>query len=543
MNVCTKNLTGQLFGAMAFLALIVNAASAAEVHSNGVGGGNWSAPATWKTRTVPTADDVVVIARGDVVAFDRNDSDKITCAQIAIDPKGGLEFKSVGTVVMAVGGPIESYGSIRIDASKVSKDTDRMELRLVAKDYAARSIKLLKGSSFQMRGKVTEPASKNAVLISMPGNAKLAAPNVNDLQAAQGLIDAIPGVMLDMNNVRVTDMVVQGTGINNTGSKPTERLNLTDCYFTSTSRVFFTSCDTPTLVKSTFGDLQAPIKILPVTLNSSPLCELSENKFYGYQLAVHGISLTEPSINDNYFEGCDTALTFTSCSGVMAKRNKIKACGTGLSFNTSSSVIEDISIDGAKSGLYLEGASACQATSFVVANVPQGGFGATLQGAADLKLINTNLTPAQIKLGVPKSQKVVVSCNYFVVVRVPGKMDGPKGKPAVHIVRENINPPLKEGAQDMMIRNTPAELYDNECTALPATLRAITVRGWQMLADTTIVPAPEYHAEIGKIVREGAKGDEEDVFKMVKKGPTFRPDEKFYRAKPNSDPETMTIKP
>ena len=143
---------------------------------------------------------------------------------------------------------------------------------------------------------------------------------------------------------------------------------------------------------------------------------------------------------------------------------------------------------------------------------------------------------------MPKSQKVVVSCNYFVVVKVPGKIEG-KGRPSVNIVRENINPPLKDGAQDMMIRNTPADLYDNEMTALPSTLKALTVRGWQMLADTTILPSPEYHAEIGKVVREGAKGDEEDVFKLVKKGPQFKPDEKFYRAKPDGDPETLTIKP
>jgi hypothetical protein len=538
-----RRMSGLIAVAISSLCCLAQPGFAAEVHSNGVGGGNWSAPATWKTRAVPTPDDIVVIARGDVVAFDRDDTGKITCAQLNVDPRGGLEFKPVGTIVMCVAGPIESYGSIRIDATKVPKDVDRMELRLVAKDYAARSVKMLKGSSFQVRGKSIGPdKEKNAVLASMPGNAPPAAPNVNDLTAAQGLIDAVTGVMLDINNTRVTDMVVQGSGINNTGSKPTERLNITDCAFTSTSRVFFTSCDTPTLVKCVFGDPKKPVKILPVTLNSSPLCELGDNKFYGYQLAVHGISLTEPSIQDNLFEDCDTAMTFTSSTGVMIKRDTINKCATGISFNSSTAVIEDTMIDGAKSGLYLEGSSSLQATSFGVTNVPAGGMGATLLGSSEMKLLNSNLAPAQIKLGVPKSQKSVVNCNYFVVVRVPGQIGGPKGKPAVNIVRENITPPLKEGAQDLMVRNSPADVYD-EHTALPGTLRAVTVRGWEMLADGKIQPAPTYHAEIGKIVREGAKGDEEDVFKLVKKGPQFTPDEKLFRAKPDSDPPTLSINP
>jgi len=517
---------------------------AAEVHSNGVGGGNWSSPSTWKARAVPAADDLVVIARGDIVAFDRDDTGKITCAQLSIDAKGGLEFKANGTVVMAVGGRIESYGAIRIDASKLPRATDRMELRFVGKDYASRNLKLLKGSSLQVRGKTDEKGEKTASIVSLPGNAPPPGPNVNDIQSAHSLIEAVAGVMLDMNNTRLSDVAVHATGINNTGSKSTERFNITDCVFASSSRVFLTSCDTPTIVKCTFGDPQKPLKMLPMTLNSSALCEISENKFYGYMLGINGLALVEPSFTDNLFEGCDAALTVTSSSGSMLKRNTIRGGNVGLTVNAGSAVVEDTVIDGVKMGLSLEGASSIQATNLAVKNIPEGGFAATLvSAAAELKLLNASVAPAQIKNGAPKSNKAIVTSNYFVVVKVPGKIGGPKGKPAVHVVRENINPPLKEGAQDMMVRNTPGGLYDNECSALPGTLSAITVRGWQLLADGTVTPAPEYHVEVGKIVREGAKGEEEEVFKQVTRGPKFRPDEKFYRAKPDADPPTLTVNP
>src|SRR5215471_6089991 len=105
------------------LGLLTAGVRAAEIHSNGRGGGEWSDPATWRGKAAPGPDDDVVIARGDAVVFDRNDdhvkfsetgaalvgsaataigprtlgagavllagvSGKASCRQLHIDPKG-----------------------------------------------------------------------------------------------------------------------------------------------------------------------------------------------------------------------------------------------------------------------------------------------------------------------------------------------------------------------------------------------------------------------------------------------------------------------
>ena len=52
---------------LAVLAL-AHPAMAAEIHSNGRGGGKWDDPATWHSGVVPAADDTVVIAMRDTQA-------------------------------------------------------------------------------------------------------------------------------------------------------------------------------------------------------------------------------------------------------------------------------------------------------------------------------------------------------------------------------------------------------------------------------------------------------------------------------------------
>src|SRR5204862_6192857 len=92
------------------LLVATTAASAAEVHSNGLGGGDWSDPLSWREKSMPTPEDDAVISRGDVIAFDRNDDGKTTCKQIFIDPNGTFTFKTgQGRVVCSVGGQIESF--------------------------------------------------------------------------------------------------------------------------------------------------------------------------------------------------------------------------------------------------------------------------------------------------------------------------------------------------------------------------------------------------------------------------------------------------
>src|SRR5207244_7100623 len=82
-------------------------AQAAEITSNGTGGGRWDDAATWRGKAVPGPGDEVVIAKDDVVAFDRNDDGKITCKKLFLDPRGKLTFKTGGKRILCVDGQVE----------------------------------------------------------------------------------------------------------------------------------------------------------------------------------------------------------------------------------------------------------------------------------------------------------------------------------------------------------------------------------------------------------------------------------------------------
>src|SRR5207248_1848768 len=114
---------------------------AAEIASNGFGGGAWSDPASWRGKKVPGPDDDIIIQKNDVVVFDRGDTGKPTCRKLQIDPRGGLTFKTgAGKLVLAVTEPIETYGAIRLDGTKSA--SDEFELRLIGDAAGKRLVKL-----------------------------------------------------------------------------------------------------------------------------------------------------------------------------------------------------------------------------------------------------------------------------------------------------------------------------------------------------------------------------------------------------------------
>ena len=69
-------------------------AYAAEISTNGLGGGPWNDPTTWSGKIVPGPADDVVIRKFDIVVFNRDDSTKASCRKLQIDPRGGLTFKT-----------------------------------------------------------------------------------------------------------------------------------------------------------------------------------------------------------------------------------------------------------------------------------------------------------------------------------------------------------------------------------------------------------------------------------------------------------------
>ena len=115
-------------------------AVAADIHSNGRGGGVWSDPGTWKGSALPGTGDVAIVATGDGVIFDGTNTERLTCRQLMIDPRGILSFKAdEGQYVLSVGGPVETYGTIRMEGSKAPEGS--MELRLMGTQEETRAVR------------------------------------------------------------------------------------------------------------------------------------------------------------------------------------------------------------------------------------------------------------------------------------------------------------------------------------------------------------------------------------------------------------------
>ena len=111
--------------------VLTNWVYAEEIHSNRLGGGFWSDSSTWVGKIVPTSNDEVIISARDMVVFDRNDVDKPSCKKLLLDPNAVLTFQNgFGRRTFSVDGAIESYGSIKMDASSSLKDV--MEIRLIS---------------------------------------------------------------------------------------------------------------------------------------------------------------------------------------------------------------------------------------------------------------------------------------------------------------------------------------------------------------------------------------------------------------------------
>ena len=159
----------------AALSLALAPAGAAELHSNGLGGGDWSDPLSWREKAVPTAEDDAVISRGDIMAFDRDDDGKTTCKQIFIDPNGSLTFKTGGgRIVCCVAGQIESFGAILIDGSRSS--SDKFELRLTGPAATDRTIKLMKGGKLTASGRRSLAHGKHNVTIASSADPEVKTP-------------------------------------------------------------------------------------------------------------------------------------------------------------------------------------------------------------------------------------------------------------------------------------------------------------------------------------------------------------------------------
>ncbi len=513
--------------AIVLLFTLTAAGGAKEVTSNGLGGGRWSDTATWRGGVVPTAEDDAVIGARDTVLFDRDDSETPSCRQLILDPNSNLAFQSgLGKRILTVNGPIEAYGSLKMHAAAAS---DQMEIRLASTVPAERAIKLGKGASLLVLGRSDLPKGQYnaAIVVSAPPVAKL---------PATGTLTAATRTVIDLQNARIENLAISATMIDNTGAKPNERCNFAGNLFAGQTTLSISSCDTPVVVKNTFeAQKNTMVRPAALALGSCPLAEIRGNRITGSYAIGISISSCECSAIDNFVEDCAQGIVWHT-GRAMLKNNTLRNCKTGMALRTVTGSAEDTFVEGCD--LPVSTASAkVQLTSVIITNPPQGPLMEMTRSSVGL--LNCNILPNQIKsvrdATLPRivdDSDPAVETLEFLVVSLKGTVP-PRAQ--VEVVTSNPAAPRAAGAADLNIRNSPAQVRNNGLTALPQSLTPLIVKSWQMDEESKVVPAPEYTLNVLEPPAEA--GAKPRILKSVK----IKPDESWFRAKPNDPKPTLEV--
>jgi len=504
------------------------AAIAAEITSNGTGGGRWDDAATWRAKKVPSAADEVVIAKDDIVVYDRDDDGKTTCKQLFLDPRGKLTFKGGGKRTLIVDGPVESHGMIQMDASKSADDY--FELRVVAEKLDEREIRLKKGAALTLSGRPKLPDGKrNVVLSSKPPMGK---PNVS--MAPGNFVNKDPGVSIELQHSQISDWTCYFTSVDNTGSKPGERMNINGCRFNGQSRIVFNGCDTPTITNTVF-DEQPGGGVFPyaaVHLYGSPLAEVKNVTVRGYVYGVMGQVQSESVVVGCTFEKCDIGVYWYGTNG-MLRDLTIRQCGTGIVTTSMSGSLENIAIEKCRTG-YAHAGATVQATNLVIKDVPKDGT--VLQYASGgLTLLNCPIRPEDVKfsdlkgLADLKPMYVPIEWLYFAIVDVKGKLPEEST-----VTARTVGLALAPGAEDPNVRNSPAPLVQGR-TPLPKSTQALTLRAEQINVAGKIVPAPMYALNVY------APPEKDGAAPKLLKTMNVTPSAQWYRPKPDAPMPTLEL--
>lgn len=506
---------------------------AGEVHSNGLGGGDWSDKGSWKDDKVPGPDDEVIISRGDRILFDRDDTGKVTCKQLLIDPRGLLEFKpATEKAVLCVTEGIESYGGIKMHARTIS---ERFELRLVGEDPAKRFIKLLKNSSLLLYGKA---GKHNVLLAGKPDGEK---GNNNAEVTTDG------PVMVDLQNAQLVDVFVKVKNLDNTGAKVNEKINILGCKCTGHTAFMLNGCDTPIFANNTM-DYDGPAVIhAGIYVASSPLAEIKGNRIKGkYQFGIQGSAQTDSIVFDNYVEAVNTQGVYWYGVNAMIKGLTVKDCTIGLTLTSATGAIEDVTLIGCKTGYY-HAAATVQATNLRFKDVPKGGIPVSAT-TGPLTLLNCEATPEMITVSgkplfkaVPKAkggkriivkEALIESWNYLIV-KASGNV--PKGS-QVEVTTLNPDAELKPGAADPNVRNPLGSVGPDGLTPLPRTLEATVVKSW--IVDKEGMRADPFEYQVRVLAPPTAP----DAPRRVLAEMTVTADDSWFRSNPNDALPTVEVR-
>jgi parallel beta-helix repeat protein len=518
-----------------------------EIHSNGVGGGPWSDPLTWKGGVVPTGKDDVTVTAGDQVIFDKDDSAANTCNNIYIDPRSVLSFKNeIGTKVMSVGGAIESYGAIRMGAGASRSDPDAKgdpreihKLILTGATADKRIIKLMQNGSILVYGARNAPADKRNVVIGV-------APSAAGLPVIPAQISGAKSNMIDLQRAQIDSVTVSGASIDNTGSKANERFNITSCRFTGLGRVVITSCDTAVISNNDFFPGEGISTGLPaITVSYSPLVDIKGNNIKGlYTHGIQGSAQPDSTVMNNNITGSAAIGIYWYGSNSIIKKNTITDCPTGMHLTSMTGVVEESTIKGAKEGMNITNANVQVTNVSFVDLVKEGGKAVSISSATG-RFLNCNLKPEQMSVwgGNPE---IPVQTREYLVVRVfwAGQKEG---KPApgsngkelwVEVATNNPKEPLKPGQMDLNVIGSPCRVNpETGLTAIPDSADTLVVNAWGMSKAAKTIDPLEYKIRVGVAPEDPKSTDTMKVLKEL----VVKPQADWFRPTPDNGKPTVEV--
>jgi hypothetical protein len=530
LRLCGSFLLSRAFQLSAVLAAHISIAAcapAAEIASNGFGGGPWTDPATWRGKTVPGSADDVVIQKNDIIVFDKSEADKLTCKHLQIDPKGGLTFKTgSGKLAFSVSNGIESFGVIRIDGTR--SDKDHFEIRLVGDTADKRKIKLGKYGALLLFGKADLPDGRKNVALVAPDPA-------DPKDELPMLVEAEGSVMVDWQRIAGHNVKTSIKKIDNTGARPNERLKIYGCSFTGASRLYCEGCDTPEFTRNTFENTGAKVyEEAVINAHTSPLVEIKGNTVKAPNFAI-GIAVnatTDAVLVGNTIEKCREGIRGGyGLPSLMIKGATIKGCEKGLKLEGANGVIEDVLIEGAAIGINQENCT-LQYNHVILKDLAKKAQPVLHEGGS-MSLLNCNILPADIKMTPQKPPEKPgpppVTCQQYIVVAA-------KQAPVSSLIEaRTIVPAVPAGATDLNVRNSPAALVDG-LTPPPKSLSPLIVKAWTFDYAGKVQPAPEYGIRLlGPAPKEGA---ERPLLKAI----NWRPPENGFRADLKDPTPTLEVK-
>lgn len=524
--------TGRFAAIAAFVFLLpvdCGAVAAETVHSNGRGGGRWTDPGTWHGGRVPGPTETVVVATRDTVEWDGTDASGTACARIQVDPAGTLAFRSPPgneKYTLTVNGAIESYGTIRIDAT--SSPRGAVELRLVSDDQAQRAIRLLQKGSFLAYGrKEMEGGVKNVTLST--GEPAEGQPRRG------AAIHADNDSMLDVSNVSVRDVVLSGSDLDNTGAEANERVNIVESLFTGLARVSLVRCDTPTVRGNLFDAAGVKNGEPAIHVHSCHLAQITKNRIVGNYGSGIAVSADHDSAAiDNVVENAPQGMAWSG-RNAMVRGNVLTSCTIGVHLNAATGVAEELDIRNAKTAITMI-SSSFQFTDCRIGSTEKDGAALSLRSSA-ATLLNCNIPPESITIaGAAPGGAAPVEAMHYLVVRVNGEV--PKSTQVVLRTNEaSGGKPNTPGAADLNVRNSPASLSRDGLTPLPRSLRPLIARSWRLDASGKRMAPPLFYDLLVTI--PAAQPDEPP---KVLTQHVFEPDDvKSYRPEPNAPVPTIEV--